>query len=328
MTRLTGVAVLVLVGLALVLIAGFALTRIEAASIAGRFPPDGRFVELAGGRLHYTDLPAAIPGAPTLLMIHGASSNHAELPLALNAALNGRYRIISIDRPGHGWSDRIGGRDAASPAKQAALIAEAMKRIGAPRVIIVAHSMAGATALNLALDHSDRIAGLVLISPVSHPWPGGIAWYYRLAANPWVGPLFANALTLPLGLLGMNGGVASAFAPQTAPIDYAMDAKIPLVLRPANFQANAQDVAALKDFVTAQFPRYGQIAAPVAIIAGDKDVTVSTSIHARALAAQIVGSELTVLPGVGHMPHHFAPDVIAAAIDNVAARTGRALALR
>ena len=36
-----------------------------------------------------------------------------------------------------------------------------------------------------------RVAGLVLLAPVSHPWPGGVAWYYHVAAAPLIGPLFA-----------------------------------------------------------------------------------------------------------------------------------------
>ncbi|WP_342361001.1 alpha/beta hydrolase [Terrarubrum flagellatum] len=314
--------------LVLILVAGFALTRIEAQRIAARFPPEGRFVEVAGGRLHYTDTPGSSAGAPPLLMVHGASSNHAELPMALNDALGGRFRIISIDRPGHGWSDRIGGADAASPARQATIMASFLDAIGVKRAVVVAHSMAGAAALNLTLDHSDKVAGLVLISPVSHPWPGGISWYYEPAAHPWIGPIFANTLTLPMGLIGMKAGAASAFAPQAPSADYLERAKIPLVLRPQEFRANAEDVAALKPFVTKQAPRYREIIAPVAIITGDADSVVSPTIHSKALSEQIAGAELTVLRNVGHAPHHFAPDIVADAIVSLMARTGRALASR
>ncbi|MET0606230.1 MAG: alpha/beta hydrolase [Beijerinckiaceae bacterium] len=304
------------------------MTFIGARRIEGRFPPEGQFAELGGGNLHYVDIPATSPGALTLLMIHGASGNHSDMVLALEAALAGRYRIISIDRPGHGWSDRIRGREAASPQRQASLIADAMRAIGAPRLIVVSHSMAGAAALQLALNHADVVAGLALIAPVSHPWPGGIAWYYEPAARPVIGPLFAHTLTLPLGTFGMQAGANAVFAPQKPPPNYIVDAKIPLVLRPPSFEANAQDVASLKSFVTAQFARYASIATPVAIVAGDADATVSPTIHSHALAAQIVGAELTILPGVGHAPHHVAPDAVVAAIDSVAARVGRALAMR
>jgi pimeloyl-ACP methyl ester carboxylesterase len=326
--RLTTFASYLLLAVALLLAVGFVATLIGARRIEAAFPPEGKFVDVKGGRLHYVERAATTPDAPTLLMLHGASGNHAELPLALGAALDGRYRIISIDRPGHGWSDRIDGRAASSPARQAALIAEGLRTIGAPRVIVVAHSLAGAAALQFALNHPDQTASLVLIGAVSHPWPGGIAWYYGPASQPLIGPLFAHTLALPLGTVAMTAGVAGVFAPQRVPDNYIVNAKIPLVLRPSNFQANAQDVSVLKAFVTGQYPRYAGIAAPVAIVAGDRDDTVTTDVHSRALAKQIPHAELTVLPGVGHAPHHFAPDVVVAAIDSVAAKIGRAFALR
>ncbi len=328
MSLLKTVALHLLFAVGLVLAIGAVATFIGARRIEAAFPADGKFVAVKGGRLHYIDRAATSADAPTLLMLHGASGNHSELPLALGAALDGRYRIISVDRPGHGWSDRIDGRAMASPARQAAVIAEALRAIGAPRVIVVAHSLGGAAALQFALNHADQTAGVVMIGAVSHPWPGGIAWYYTPASQPLIGPLFAHTLSLPMGTVAMTSGVAGVFAPQRAPENYIAAAKIPLVLRPSNFQANAQDVAALKAFVTEQYPRYAGIAAPVAIVAGEVDKTVSTDIHSRALAKQIPHAELTILPGVGHAPHHFAPDVIVAAIDSVAGKIGRAFAMR
>ena len=87
-----------------------------------------------------------------------------------------------------------------------------------------------------------------------------------------------------------------------------------MLLRPAQFLANAQDVAALKAFVAAQAPRYGEIGAPTVIVTGSADTTVSPHIHARAVAAAVRDARLIVLAGVGHMPHHVDADAIAAAI--------------
>jgi len=71
--------------------------------------------------------------------------------------------------------------------------------------------------------------------------------------------------------------------------------------------------------VTHQAPLYSRIKAPTVIITGDRDTVVSPDIHARALAAKLPNSKLVVLDGVGHMPHHVAPDRVVAAIDEVAA---------
>ncbi len=172
-----------------------------------------------------------------------------------------------------------------------------------------------------ALAYPDSVAGLVLVSPVTHPWPGGVAWLNHIVAAPVIGPLVAHTLILPTGYFLLGPGVKAVFAPQTPPPDYAVRTAVSLLLRPAEFRANAQDLVHLKKFVTTQAPRYGEIKAPLAIVAGDdNDLVVSTNIHSRAIAAQVPQASLTVLPGVGHMANHAGVDVIVQAIDRMASR--------
>ena len=109
------------------------------------------------------------------------------------------------------------------------------------------------------------------------------------------------------------------FAPQPVPTDYLRRAAIRLLLRPAEFVANAQDIAVLKEFVTAQAPRYGEIAAATVILTGGADLTVSPHIHAGAIAAAVPDARLIVLDGVGHMLHHSETDAVVAAIDQLRA---------
>ena len=170
----------------------------------------------------------------------------------------------------------------------------------------------------LALPIAETHGGLVLLAPVTHPWPGGIAWYYTLTSTPLIGPLFAFTIAPPIGLVVLPKAVEGVFAPKPAPPDYAEKTKAYLVLRPSEFIANAQDVSALLDFVKQQSPRYGELKMPVAIFSGDSDDVVSVNIHSRAFAKQVPQTQLTVPPGVGHMPHYAEPEMIAAAIDRMA----------
>jgi pimeloyl-ACP methyl ester carboxylesterase len=297
-----------------------AVSIVGARMIARAHPPAGRFVEVGGGRLHIVDIDERTrPSAddPPVVLLHGASSNLEDMRLALADSLKARHRVIIIDRPGHGWSERSA--DHASPAQQAAMVAEALERLDVGRAIVVAHSFAGSVATSLALDDPGRVAGLVLLAPVLYPWSTGIAWYYSLVTTPVLGPLFAHTLAVPVGAVVMRPVAASVFAPQVAPADYTDRAAIALVLRPQAFLANARDVAGLHAFVTRQAPRYSGIKAPTVIITGDRDTVVSPDIHARALAAKLPNSKLVVLEGVGHMPHYAVPDRVAAAIDDVAA---------
>lgn len=298
-----------------------AMTAIGARLIARAYPPTGTFVEADGIRLHVVDLDRrAKPVAddPPVVLLHGASGNFEDMRLALGDALSLHHRVIMIDRPGLGWSDRPLDDADASPARQAQMISEVLEHFDIDRAIVVAHSLAGVVATALALDDPFRVAGLVLIAPVSHPWPGGVAWYYRVASAPVIGPLFARTFALPVGMLLLGPAVDAVFAPQSPPRDYAARTGTSLVLRPESFLANARDVVGLYDFVTGQAPRYADITAPTTIITGDRDVTVSTDIHARALARALPRGKLIVLPGIGHMVQHVAADRVIAEIDELA----------
>src|SRR5215217_4842867 len=170
----------VLAGTVLLLLCSAVATLVIARVIETRYPPAGRFVEVAGGRLHVVEMaPQGREPEATVLLLHGASGSSGDPILALGERLARRFRVIAVDRPGSGWSDRIGGAEAASPAMQARVIREALAKLGVEHAIVVGHSWAGALALNLALDRPDLVSGLALLAPVSHPWPGaGTSWYY------------------------------------------------------------------------------------------------------------------------------------------------------
>jgi pimeloyl-ACP methyl ester carboxylesterase len=293
-----------------------AITVLAARRTEVAHSPSGRFVELEGGKLHVLELGVAAARADEfpIVLIHGASGNLEELRLAIGQRLAASRRVILVDRPGHGWSERPGGVADASPARQAALIAAALDRMGATRFVLLGHSLGGAVASALALAFPARVAGLVLLAPVTHPWKGGFGWYNAVLSTPVLGPIFAHTIAVPLALLLLNRGVASAFAPQPPPADYVRRGAIRLLLRPAQFLANAQDIAALKPFVAAHATRYGEIAMPTVILTGTVDTTVSPHMHACATAAAMPHARLIMLAGIGHMLHHAATDAVIAAV--------------
>lgn len=296
----------------LVAAGGWTTTSFASAAAKARHPPLGRFIALPEGRLHLIDSGAPSDDAPVIVLIHGASSLHADLMSVFGPRLSPRCRVIAFDRPGHGWSDRLGGREMASPERQGTALCAALDAMGIQKAVLLAHSLAGATALSMALARPDLISGLVLLGAVSHPWPDrSITWYYHPAAKPVLGPLFARFLAIPAGTIVLERSIDGVFAPQSAPSGYADSAQVRLLLRPATFLANAEDVSVLCDFVEAQAPRYGELKMPVVAIAGKDDTVVWTDIHSRALVEQVQNGRLFALPGIGHMPHHAVPDLIA-----------------
>jgi pimeloyl-ACP methyl ester carboxylesterase len=282
------------------------------------YPPLGKKVVVTGASLNVVELGRSVrtPDAagPPVLLLHGASCNLEAMRQPLGELLAQHHRVILIDRPGHGWSER--GRETDSmPAAHAAMIEEALEKLGTGAVIVVVHSLAGALGARLALDYPQRVAGLMMLAPVTHPWRGGVGWYNTAVTTPVIGKLLAHTITLPLGLLLEDASVRHAFAPQAMPDGFVKKTATPLLLRPREFVANARDLVTLKQSVAEQASRYAEIKAPVTVIAGDVDKTVSTNIHARPFAAAVPNAKLIVLPGVGHMIQNAVPDLVVSEIE-------------
>jgi len=298
----------------LVVILVAALAVLALVTQAGVFlserdhPARGRMIEVAGGSLHVVDIGPRQSG-PSVVMIHGASSNLEVMRQPVGERLARTRRVILIDRPGHGWSTRARLKDS-TPEIQARMIADALARLGVHRAVFVVHSWAGALGARMALDYPASVAGLVMLAPVAYPWPGGVGRYNRVIATPVIGPLLAHTITLPLGLLLAEPGARGVFQPQTMPDGFVRNTATPLLLRPREFIANAHDLVTLKAAVAEQAPRYAEIKAPVTIITGDADKTVSTNIHSRPFAAAAPNVKLIVLPGVGHMVQNAASDLV------------------
>jgi pimeloyl-ACP methyl ester carboxylesterase len=302
-------------GLVALALSSLAFTLWLGRDVERRFPAIGHLVNFGSGRLHVVETAPKGPARGAVVLVHGASGNFADPHVALAGRLADEgFRVFAVDRPGHGWSDRLAGRAASSPPLQAAWIVRALTALGVAEATVVVHSLSGVLGLAMALDAPDFTRALVLLAPVSHPWRGGVSWYYTAAALPGLGALF-RWLVVPLaGLATMGGALAEVFAPNAVPPDYARRTRLPLVLRPRHFRANAEDFVALCGEARALAPRYGEIAAPTVIVMGAEDNLVSADVHARRLERDIPGAILRMLPGIGHSPHFAAPDAVVAAV--------------
>jgi pimeloyl-ACP methyl ester carboxylesterase len=309
------IPIVMLVVLALLALA----TQTSVFVLERSYPPLGKKVVVAGAALNVVELGPEDAEGPPVLLLHGASCNLEAMRYPLGELLAQRHRVILIDRPGHGWSERERETDS-MPAIHARMIEEALQQLEIGPVIVVVHSLAGALGARMALDHPARVAGLVMLAPVTHPWRGGVGWYNEAVTTPVIGKLLAHTITLPLGLLLAERSARNVFLPQAMPEGFVKDTATPLLLRPREFVANAHDLVTLKQAVAEQAPRYGAITAPVTVIAGDVDKTVSTGIHARPFAATVPSTRLIVLAGVGHMIQNTVPDLVATEIEAMVAR--------
>lgn len=310
---------MIVFGLVIALAVLALVTQAGVAVLSSKYPPQGKFIDVTGARLHVVELGARdAPGLPVVL-IHGASSSLETMRRPLGDLLAKNHRVILIDRPGLGWSTRAR-REDSTPAIQARMIDEALEKLGVARAIFIGHSWAGAMMPEFALAYPKRTAGIVMISGVAYRWPGGVGSFNEIAAIPVIGPLLAYTIALPVGVGLVESGVRYVFAPQPMPDGFVDETQVKLVLRPDVFLNNAQDLATLKDEVKRRAPDYPNIKVPVLVVTGDTDNTVSPEIHSRHFAAAVPGAKLIVLPNVGHMPQVAAPDLIVSEIEAMQAK--------
>ncbi|MEL6568962.1 MAG: alpha/beta hydrolase [Pseudomonadota bacterium] len=288
---------------------------IYTSNVENAYPPEGEQFNVNGAGVHVIRAGDA-NGAP-VLFIHGASANANEFKWTLAPRLEDQFDLMLADRPGHGYSDRPDG--AHMLEIQAAQMAGVLERLSPDEpAVVVGHSFGGAVALRLALDHPERVKGLVLLAPVSHDWGGGgQAWYNTWATTPVLGPVFSNIVPL-VGPGRAETGAVSTFHPAPVPENYTENSATNLLFRPPTFRANARDVMALREELTAQQSRYGELSMPVVLFSGSQDTVILPQLHAGRLKDEVGDITLVKLPDEGHMPHHREGEQIAQAIARLA----------
>lgn len=309
--------------------AGVGATEIRAAlrerAALRDHPPEGRFVQVGGARVHYVQEGAG----PDVVLIHGASGNTRDMTFGLVPRLREHYRVTAFDRPGLGFTDRarpgldrVFGGTGETPQEQAALLQGAARAIGIERPIVLGHSLGGAVALAWALLDPQGTAAVVDVSGVAMPWPGSLDLIYRINGSffggAWLPPLITA--WVPEGAIG--AGLRGIFEPDPVPPGFREWFSVPIALRRHSIRANARQVMGLRAQIVEMSRRYDSLPMPVEILHGEADIIVPPTIHAYPLARLAPKANLVMLPGIGHMPHHAAPEAVVAAVDRARARAG------
>ncbi len=276
-------------------------------------PPAGGFVSTPFGQLHVIARgKPSETGLRPIVMIHGSTTNALDMDLEMAKRFDGERLVLMPDRPGHGFSDRP--KDGYRLDVQAAMIKAGLDALGVEKPIIFGQSYGGAVALRYALDFPDDVSGLVLIAAVAYRWPGGVAWYNRVAINPIYGWFFRRTFIALYGRFGSPRGVERAMRGSAFASGYHIKSRVPLTFRPSRFQHNAEDITRLYEQLCGMDTKYNRIAVPAELVAGTHDMTVITSVHSRALDEAMQNTHLQIVSGAGHALHHTHPDAAEAAV--------------
>ena len=240
-----------------------------------------------------------------VVVLQGDDGDASDFMAPLLARAAHDFRVLLVDRPGTGGSDRV--RHDTSLDTQARIVRLALRELGADEPLLVAHSWSAVLALSLALRYPDDFAGLVLVNPLCYADTSIRSTDPHLRVVSRIGSLVAPMV----GRTAHDAALRAKFAPEPVPFASAL---VPLreaegIRRPGERRRLARNTASLRA-AAGMATRYGDIAMPMVIVVGDGDRVASPSRHGYRLHNQVVHSHLVVLPRAGHMIQMTRPDSV------------------
>ena len=275
-----------------------------------RYPPVGQFMTVDGVRLHYFEQGQGDP----LVLIHGNGTMIQDfLVSGIVDELAKRHRVIIIDRPGYGYSERP--RALWTPRAHATFYQTALERLGVSQAVVLGHSWGSLVAVALALQAPQLVRSLVLASGYYYPTLRADVFLFSPPAIPVIGDVMRYTVSPVIGRLILPGLIKAMFAPADVPERFDRLMPKELMLRPAQLRAAAEDAALMTPVTVELQQHYRELTLPVVIIAGADDQIADVGRQSERLHHELQGSEFIAIPGQGHMIHHLAPKHVIRAIE-------------
>jgi 4,5:9,10-diseco-3-hydroxy-5,9,17-trioxoandrosta-1(10),2-diene-4-oate hydrolase len=254
-----------------------------------------RWVELETGRVRCLQL-GSPDGRPVVLLPGWGCSAYSFRNNVGPLAAAG-FRVLVVEPPGQGWSDRPRDEAAYTIAALAANVLQVMDRVGVRTAALIGQSLGGAIALQIALEDPERVGRLVLWSPIGF----GCARIVHLGARLPLG--LAPLLERLVGPVLIRHALRIVYgrAPEARDVEqYA------LPIRSEDFVRS--QIALLRNV------RWDPISAsdrarlrlPISIVAGAGDPIVPAHCLADAVVT-LPNARLRVLSGAGHAANETHP---------------------
>lgn len=263
------------------------------------------FKRVEGIRLHWAEL-GSQGDRPPLVLLHGLNDCYRTWR-QLAPRLAGDRRVLMLDLPGHGLSERP---DATYKLEwYAHLVARWLEALGLEVVDVVGHSFGGGVAQVMLLECPERVRRLVLVSS------GGlgreVAVALRVATVPHVVEQFGQPFMrrgTRIALRATGDVISEKDASRLATINGQRGSA-------RAFARTVRDIIDWRGQTRTFFQRAHEVSSlpAIAVFWGDADTVIPVS-HARELARFVEGIRLVEFKGSGHYPHHQDPDAFERAL--------------
>jgi pimeloyl-ACP methyl ester carboxylesterase len=269
-----------------------------------REPDDSGFVERDGTRIAFE---VCGGGDQALFLIPPTTITHSRSWKGQIPWLARRHRVLTTDGRGTGRSDRCTLAARHAPKEVAADLCAVLDAAGVQCAVVVAHCHALAWALRLAVEHAERVTGLVAISPglaLAPDYPSATA-----AARRW-----GDRLERPTGWAMRNREFWRREGGYRAWVEFFFDQLLPEAHSTKPYEdtvawaldTDAESMIAEREGRAAPGPAEAeelcrQLRCPVLVVHGTDD---RCQPLARAVRmAELTGGDLVVMEGAGHLPH-------------------------
>lgn len=273
--------------------------RAPAIPSSERFPAGSPFtareVRVEGTRIRYIETGHGIP----VVLLHGLGASMYAWRKNLAPIAAAGFRVIAFDNRGFGYSDEPAtGYDNESYVRLTVTLLDSLR---IPDAVLVGHSMGGAIAAQVAIEHPERVRGLVLIGSA------GLGAREPLALRIARWPLVGGAMVALRG----RGLTASLLKATYADPKKVTEADVDQYYAPTVQSGYGRALGR----VLQQFRfdglqgRLEHVAAPTLVLWGEEDRLVPLALG-RMIAIGIPRAAFLSIPHAGHSVQEEAPDEV------------------
>lgn len=270
------------------------------------------FIDVAGRRTRVRV--AGDRQSPPLVLIHGIGRTLEDWAEQF-PRLSTRFRLIALDLPGSGFSERAPQTTTLTVMAQAVL--DVLDELGEKRPVhLVGNSLGGAVAMQIAALDANRAASIVLVD--SAGFGKEVALPLRLLTVRRLGEAMASHVTRGSARMTERMSLADPRLATQARINHALAVARqpdtgPVMLEIARSLATVRGVR--PEWRHELLRAVRALHLPTLVVWGDRDRVLPES-HMRAAREAFQHAETRLFPGSGHMPQIEAPDAFAERLTN------------